>query len=183
MSKVFNPQRLDVAVFSQEEAHLSGRDSLGDYARLAKESDGPISELFLEWRATGERLRAVDGAVHPGLHLHAQAELPLTCQLCMGPVPVPVEVDRRFIFVADEEAAAALDDQSEDDVLVISAEFNLRELIEDELLMALPLVPRHEQCPEAPTLSVQDADFEAVQQDKPNPFAVLASLKDGKKSA
>lgn len=183
MSKAFNPQRLDIAAFSQEKAQLSGRDSLGDYIRLAKESEESVSEFFLEWRAEGERLRAADGAVHPGLHLYAHAELPLTCQLCMGHVLVPVEVDRRFIFVADEEAAAALDDQSEDDVLVISAEFDLHELIEDELLMAMPLVPRHDQCPETPKLSAQDADFEVVQQDKPNPFAILASLKDGKKGA
>ncbi len=181
MSKVFNPERLDIAAFSQEKAQLSGRDPLGGYARLLNESSRQASELFLEWRANGERLRAADGAVHPGLHLYAQVELPMTCQLCMGHVSVPVEVDRRFIFVADEEAAATLDDQSEDDVLVISQEFNLRELIEDELLMSMPLVPRHEQCPEAPKMTVQDADFEVLEKDKPNPFAILATLKGGGK--
>lgn len=182
-SRTFNPERLDVAEFSQAKGQLSGHDSLQKYGRLEKELRAPSPGVTVEWQAEGERLRAADGAMRPALHLQASADLPMTCQLCMGETVVPVAVDRHFVFVADETAAAALDDISEDDVLVLSAEFNLRGLIEDELLMALPLVPRHEKCPEAPPLSSQDADFEAALQDKPNPFAALASLKKGKKDA
>ena len=181
MSRAFNPQRLDVAAFSQEKAQLSGRESLQSFSRLVKEAHGPADELAIAWQTQGERLRASDGVVYPAMHLRVQAELQLTCQLCMSEAAVPVEVDRHFIFVAGEEAAAALDDQSEEDVLALSPEFNLRELIEDELLMALPLVPRHEQCPEAPSLSVEDADFQEAMEEKPNPFASLVSLKSNKK--
>ena len=181
MSRAFNPQRLDVAAFSQEKAQLSGRESLQSFSRLAKEAHNPADELAIEWKAEGGRLRASDGVTHPAVHLRVQAELQLTCQLCMSEAAVPVEVDRHFLFVAGEDAAAALDDQSEDDVLELSPEFNLRELIEDELLMALPLVPRHEQCPETPSFSVEDADFQEALEEKPNPFASLASLKSNKK--
>ena len=62
-------------------------------------------------------------------------------------------------------------------MLALSREFNLMELIEDELLMALPLVPRHEMCPVQPKMTVSDDDFESTSGDKPNPFAVLGSLK------
>ena len=186
MSRIFSPERLDVAEFSQAKAQLSGHDSLQKFGRLANELHAPSPaspDLMVEWQAEGERLRAADGAMRPALHLQACAHFPMTCQLCMGEAVVPVAVDRHFVFVADEEAALALDDISDDDVLVLSPEFNLRELIEDEMLMALPLVPRHEECPEVPPLSAQDADFEAALQDKPNPFAALASLKSGKKDA
>ncbi|MGB3068734.1 MAG: YceD family protein [Ottowia sp.] len=183
MSRTFTPERLDVAEFSQAKAQLSGHDSLQKYGRLEKELRASPADLSIDWQAEGERLRAADGAMRPALHLHARADLPLTCQLCMGETMEPVEIDRYFVFVADEEAAAALDDISEDDVLVLSSEFNLRALIEDELLMALPLVPRHDECPEAPPLSAQDADFDAAMEDKPNPFAALASLKTGKKQS
>ena len=41
----------------------------------------------------------------------------------------------------------------------------------------LPLVPRHDECPDAVQLSVQSADFDAAQEEKTNPFAALAALK------
>ena len=76
--------------------------------------------------------------------------------------------------------AAALDDASEDDVLALSGELDVRELVEDELLLALPLVPRHDVCPGAVRLSAQDADFDAAGDERPHPFAGLAALKAGK---
>lgn len=181
MSTTFTPERLAVAEFSQAKASLAGQDSLQKYGRLAKELRDSPSDLKIEWKADGERLRAADGVMRPALHLTAKADLPMTCQLCMGAAQVLVEVDRHFIFVANEAAAAELDDISEEDVLVLSSEFDLRELIEDELLMELPLGPRHDECPESPPMSAQDADFDAAMQDKPNPFAALESLKSRKK--
>lgn len=91
-----------------------------------------------------------------------------------------LDVDRSYRFVADEATASALDDSCEEDLLVLSREFNLSELIEDELLMALPLVPMHEICPEQPKMAVIDADFEQQLQEKPNPFAALEALKSKK---
>lgn len=183
MSRIFNPGRLDVAEFSQARAQLSGLDLLQKYERLLKELRASEVDLKIEWMAEGERLRAADGAIRPALHLRASAELPMTCQLCMSEALVPVDVDRHFIFVESEEAAAELDDVSDEDILVLSTEFDLFGLIEDELLMALPLVPRHDVCPEAPPLSAQDPDFDAAMQDKPSPFAALATLKAAKKTS
>ena len=60
---------------------------------------------------------------------------------------------------------------------MLSREFHLRELIEDELLMALPLVPRHDTCPNPVALASSDEDFEAASAEKPNPFAALAGFK------
>ncbi len=82
------------------------------------------------------------------LHLRADAVLPLTCQRCLGPVEVALAVDRSFRFVADEELAAAEDELAEEDVLALSRSFDLVELVEDELLMEMPLAPRHEVCPD-----------------------------------
>ena len=96
-------------------------------------------------------------------------------------VDVPLEVDREFRFVADEATAEALDDESEEDLLALSREFDLHELIEDELLMALPVVPKHDECPTSVPLASSDDDFEEANAEKPNPFAALAALrKDAK---
>ena len=180
MSKTFNAQRLDVAAFADAKAVLSGTESLQKYERLAQELQAPAPDLTLDWQATGGARKAANGSVYPSVHLQVQATLPLTCQRCMGEVRVPLAVDRHFVFVPDEDTAAALDEASDDDVLALAPDFDLRALIEDELLMALPLVPRHEQCPDAVQLSVQSADFDAAQEEKTNPFAALAALKHDK---
>lgn len=110
------------------------------------------------------------------LHLRVQVSLPLTCQRCLGPVDVLVQIERSFRFVENEAQAELEDDASPEDVLVLSQEFDLAALIEDEVLMDLPVVPRHESCPLPVKLMAVDANFEEAQP-KPNPFAALAGLK------
>ncbi len=177
MTKEHSPDRLDVKAFAQAGAHMSGHDTLLKYERLAQEGQGLHPDLRVDWSADGE-IRSTHGlASEIWLHLKADATLPLTCQRCLQPVDVLLQVDRAFRFVADEATAEALDDESEEDLLALSREFNLRELLEDELIMALPLVPRHEECPQAVRLASSDEDFEAANATAPNPFAALANLK------
>ena len=94
---------------------------------------------------------------------------------CLHPVQTQLTVDRDFRFVADEAAALAEDDVVEEDLLVLSSEFDLLTLLEDELLMALPLVPMHDTC-ESEHMPTSNAE-NAAAQEKPNPFAALAALK------
>jgi uncharacterized protein len=79
--------------------------------------------------------------------------------------------------VATEEIAMEQDDASEEDLLVMLPQFDLLGLLEDELLMALPLVPMHDECPVLPTFSAGMMDVPESVPDKPNPFAALAQLK------
>jgi uncharacterized protein len=92
---------------------------------------------------------------------------------------IDLAVDRTLRFAADEDTAAALDANSEEDVLAMEHKLDLPALAEDELLLALPLVPRHDVCAQSlplgeaasgPAASV--ADGEAA-----HPFAELARLK------
>jgi uncharacterized protein len=93
---------------------------------------------------------------------------------------VPLVVDRTFRFVSDEATAAAEDDQSEEDLLALSRSFDLPELVEDELLMELPVAPRHDVCPEPVKMSAADPDFESASTVREHPFAVLGKLKTTK---
>jgi uncharacterized protein len=110
------------------------------------------------------------------LHVDAHLTLPLICQRCLGPVNVTIHVQRSYRFVESEAQAELEDEESEDDLLVFSGDFDLAALIEDEVLMDMPVVPRHEVCPVPVKLAAVDVDFEAVSV-KPNPFAALAVLK------
>ncbi|MCZ8251061.1 MAG: YceD family protein [Hylemonella sp.] len=177
----FQPRHLDVPAFAQAGVTLRGNDVLSNYERLLQESGGQGADRQVQWEARGAQQSDASGHARIWLHLSARLSLPLTCQRCLGPVDIVLDVARDFRFVATEAQAETEDEEAEEDVLVLSRDFDLQTLVEDELLMALPLVPRHEACPTALTLAVQDADFEAAQQAQPKPFAVLAGLKTGRK--
>ena len=181
----FAAAHLQVKAFAQAGADLAGQETLQKHERLMLETQGQGGDLMVNWAARGEWRPLPGQAGQVWLHLKADAALPMTCQRCLAPVLVPVRVDRSFRFVADEATAAAEDDEAEEDLLVLSQDFNLAELVEDELLMALPLVPRHETCPTEVKLAVADQDFEAANGEagaaKPNPFAVLAALQGDKR--
>ncbi len=181
MSSEFHASRLDVKAFAQAGTVLSGRDLLSKYARLHAETGGQGGDRFVQWEARGEMRTDAGGFAQIWLHLKAAVNLPLTCQRCLGSADIEVAADRAFRFVATEAQAESEDEEAEEDVLVLSRDFDLYALVEDELLMALPLVPRHEVCPTAVKLAAQDADFEAASAAKPNPFAALAGLKGDKR--
>lgn len=180
MKKVFDPRRLDVKAFAEEAGELAGEDPLGSHPRLMAETAGHGAENQLTWSATGELRNAQHVNPEIWLRLRARTVLPLTCQRCMGPVDIPVEVERPFRFVPDETTAMAEDDSSEEDLLALSRDFDLIELVEDELLMDLPVAPRHEVCPEPVKLVVADENFESASTERENPFALLQRLKTGK---
>ncbi|MDB5861025.1 MAG: hypothetical protein JWQ76_4714 [Ramlibacter sp.] len=180
MAKDFDPHRLDVRRFAEEGAELSVDDKLSRFRRLHAETTGPTGERTVHWGARGEMHNARH--VHPEIwvHLEADAKLPMVCQRCLNPVEVPLEVSRSFRFVADEATAVAQDEESEEDILALSRSFDLLELLEDELLMEVPVAPLHAVCPEAVKMSAVDPDFETAQPEKEHPFALLGRLKTGK---
>ncbi|MBU1360816.1 MAG: DUF177 domain-containing protein [Gammaproteobacteria bacterium] len=181
MTKEFSPDRLDVTDFAEKSANLSGCDRLQDFRRLSAEAREPGADGEVRWSATGETRRGVAGQPVPWLHLEAGIALPVICQRCLEPLAVELEFDRWFRFVPDEVTAAAEDENSEEDVLVSSRDFDLRALIEDELLMTLPITPRHEACPVPVRTSAVDPQFSAAQAERENPFAALGALRGEKR--
>lgn len=177
MTKEFSADHLDINAFAKQQGHLGGDEPLARFARLAQEQVGGAPEAQVHWQADGEWQAESGSAGHAWLHLHASVELTLTCQRCLQPALIPVEAEQSFRFVADEATAAEQDEDSDEDLLVVSRDFDLRELVEDELLMAIPMVPMHEQCPDTVQLSVSSPEFDAAGTEKANPFAALASLR------
>ncbi|MDM0114300.1 DUF177 domain-containing protein [Variovorax sp. J22R133] len=180
MKREFAPARLDVAGFAEAGASLSAEDVLGHFPRLAAEAVEPDGDARVQWTAVGEQRKDSAGGAQPWLHLEAETSVPLVCQRCLLPVQTPLYVDRWFRFAPDEDTAAAQDEESDEDVLVVSRDFDLHALIEDELLMEIPVTPRHDECPEEVPLSAVDPDFDQAEKERPNPFAALAKLRDGK---
>jgi uncharacterized protein len=180
MKREFAPERLNVPAFTAAAATLEAADPAPAYVRLVAELAGPAPDAVVRWNASGEERPGADGKAVPWMHLEAEATVPLVCQRCLSPVDTELSVDRWFRFVADEATAEAEDEESDEDLLVVSRDFDLHTLIEDELLMDIPVMPVHEVCPVPVQLSSSDEDFQAAEEAKPNPFAVLEALRPRK---
>jgi uncharacterized protein len=174
----FDPRRLHVPAFSTAAASLGGEWPQSDLTRLAEgvmalPGDGVAAPV--RWSAHGEQRPQAGGAAETWLHLEVHTHVTLQCQRCLQPMTEPLAVDRWFRFVASEDEAARLDEECDDDVLVLSRAFDLRELAEDELILALPIVPRHAVCQEP--LPSDAGDDPIDEEEAPNPFAALAALR------
>lgn len=103
-----------------------------------------------------------------------RAELSASCQRCLEPMSLPIEQSFELLIDASDEDVEAL---QMDTVYTDDGYLDLYEVIEDELILALPLIMMHEDKGCNQYLS-QQADEPQPANEKPNPFAVLASLKD-----
>lgn len=130
-------------------------------------------------------LAAVDGAADYDLEfgrdelgiaylaLRVDAELPLVCQRTLEVYRQPVHVEQRLGLIAHEDEEAALPPGYEA-LLIPDGLVHPGEVIEDELILALPVVPLK---PGAP-IDWNDGSESAVDEERPNPFAVLSKLKN-----
>ncbi len=120
----------------------------------------------IEYRLTGGgRLRG-----KYSLHLAVRGTLIVRCQRCLGEMDYPVNLDRTFLLAKDESELP--DEEFEDDevdYLVVEPGLNVDALVEEEVILSMPLALRHEN--ECPELMVSTSSG------NPNPFKVLAGLK------
>ncbi len=103
--------------------------------------------------------------------IHLDGQVMLTCRRCLEGVPFDLEVDERIVMVRDEAELPELEEETAGiDVIVQPERLDVAALLEEEILLALPLAPAH---PEGAC----GADREVAQQQRENPFAALAKLK------
>src|SRR5918994_3127621 len=104
----------------------------------------------------------------PSLRIKVRGTLELRCQRCLEPMPFEVQTDETLVLAATlAEIHAEPADAHAPDRVVAGKEMALRELIEDELILAVPYAPRHESC--IPAGAADTAE-------KISPFAGLRGL-------
>ena len=170
MKTDWHPSVLDLHRFTQAEGEWQDATPLSKLQRVLEAcwDQAGLAQRTCQWTLKGE-LRSVAGMAQAWLHLKAEVTLSQQCQRCLEPMDILVQVDRWFRLVADEVTALAEDDAAEEDLLAMDHEFNAFSLLEDDVLLAMPLVPRHDAC-HAPLSA-------ALEEDLPHPFAALAALK------
>ncbi|MBL8378187.1 MAG: DUF177 domain-containing protein [Burkholderiales bacterium] len=105
-----------------------------------------------------------------GIRLSIVAALEAQCQRCMQPVRLPVATEENIEFAATVDGFAD-DGLDQWDTLEHDGRFDVLQLVEDVLLLALPVAPKHEQC------EPQGATYAG---EKVLPFAALAGWKGGR---
>jgi uncharacterized protein len=118
-----------------------------------------------------------DGLDVPFVEIRAEADLPLQCQRTLERFLHPVRVEQRLGLITDEAQEAALPEGVEPFLLAASGELDPAGLVEDELILAVPVVPIDPRSTEV----VAEWPAEGDEERKPNPFAALAALKTQKK--
>jgi uncharacterized protein len=194
-----DPRALDLYDFAKSGRQAAGALRVSQMPRMLAEvpPDAPDRDSVFTWQAEGSTQPELqdDGtdAPQPYLRLAVHGSIWLTCQRCLAPYSQHLDVDATYRIVATEEEADEYPlDDDEIDVIVGSRQFDLVDLIEEELLLSMPLVPKHNVCPETHESLLPEgaADSDAIEDEagedeKPNPFAVLEKLKgsdpDGKK--
>lgn len=106
---------------------------------------------------------------------HTHTKLKLHCQRCMEPVVYEIMSDFVLGIVSTLEEADALPDHYEP-ALTREGSLALRELIEDELILNLPIIPKHELDECKVKLPLAEANNDEGQKGK-NPFQILETLK------
>lgn len=159
------PILIDPLKFAREGRSQAGKLPVGEldervYSDLS-DTSGDVEYALDGFRDRLNRL---------SLRLHLSAELKVTCQRCMESMPYSLDTDSVVTLFTDPDKLEEACEQDEElDAIIAEPELNLTALIEDEIIMGLPLSPKHDDCGRE-TLSLAKAD-------KPNPFAVLAALK------
>ncbi len=99
--------------------------------------------------------------------------LEVRCQRCLEPLALPIESHSRVALVGSEEAAAAVPAELET-ALAPEGRMHLADLVEEELLLALPAAPRHP----GPCSGEHDeqTDAESFAEAAQRPFADLGAL-------
>ncbi|OYY48614.1 MAG: hypothetical protein B7Y55_13195 [Polynucleobacter sp. 35-46-207] len=174
--------------------------AIPDLPRLAQEASKVEVGDGFEWVVKTYFVDSPGSEPHQILQLGLKGRLQMICQRCLQDCPVDLSEERQFVMVATEAladaypiseerqfvmvATEALADAYpiEDDELepiVASQHFDLLSLIEDEILLSLPLIPKHpEGACQAHASSFGDAKTGADALEKPeNPFNILKNMK------
>ena len=159
------PKQIDPWRVSEQGLSYTGVVELIDFPRLAPLLIRPQGQVSYAFRFSR------DGLGRPLVAGHAQATLWQTCQRCSQPVAVPVDSDFQLVVVEGLDEAAALSEEF-DPLLADDAEINLLDLLEDELLLSLPVVARHEACH-----AWKFDDEPVAAESRENPFRILRKLK------
>lgn len=164
------PAQIDPIRLAEEGGRLNGRLSTRSMHRLLSLCASPPVQVVidLQFERAGRNRWEMHGKV--------AGEVTLVCQRCLQPFVYRMDVAPQVMFARSDAEERHLSDDGAREVVLVTAPLVLSELIEDELLLGLPMIPMHADgvCAAVPAASKGAKDDTTA---RPNPFAVLGKLK------
>jgi uncharacterized protein len=128
---------IDGLQFARAELERRGAVSMERFPRLAQSQ---CSTEGLKYHLLGGRA----GNGKPCLWLSVRGSMELPCQRCLDPVRVPIAIDAELQLAETVREISEADDEI--DRVLASRRMDVASLVEDEVILALPMAPRHEEC-------------------------------------
>jgi uncharacterized protein len=162
------PAFIDPKRLASQATNLKGVVALAQMSRLRDMLYGIQGEAYIDW------LFALDDKSRPIINGRLQAQMTLFCQRCLQPMLYPVDVQVALIVLTEK-----LDNDDEstgyEPIILNDAQVSLVKLIEDELILAMPIIAKHTTCP---SNNYQlDENISENNNIINNPFQALSALK------
>ena len=176
MSESSIPAYADTRKIFLQQADISGNISLDRLPRFSKDLADSVGRVTvqLSFRLSDAKERLITGSLH--------AEVNVFCQRCLKPLAIALSDDIKLALVRDEDAAKRLAAEL-DPWICEDHKLDLAEMIEEQLILCMPLVNYHDtgECMNRKNFVTAAAlEKQAIAgESRENPFAVLKSLKDG----
>ncbi len=106
------------------------------------------------------------------LQVIINGEIPLHCQRCLGKLTYLLNIQREILLAENENELSHLDEIETIDGILADSNLDILELIEDEIILSLPISPRHR---ENECSAQEFTDSNPI--GEKNPFVALAKLK------
>lgn len=163
------PEQIDPLRLAKNEVKLTGCYDISRLIRLQDRLCEVRGQVEFSWlfRFNEDRRAVIQG--------HIQAILPMICQRCLKPMEYAVQAETALAVLRVGESEDLIPEGFEP-LILEQMPVSLLSLVEDELILALPIIAKHEHCP-ANEYVLADEDTLAPEEKRPNPFAVLAALK------
>jgi uncharacterized protein len=176
MSSTPLPKQVDIRKLIAVGTEISVREPLQNFARLAtmlEMCDGDV-ELKLHLYVDDGRIKRIDGEV--------RAEVSVLCQRCLQPMMLPIDSTFAVGAVWSDDEAGRLPKYLEPYIVGEGLQ-DIRDLLEDELILCVPYAAYHERedCAGDYLQETTEEPGDTVKAEKPNPFQVLEQLKPGNK--
>lgn len=167
--------RFDAFELSRLRQRLAGQIAVARLPRLAAELAERVGQI--DYSVQG----APDAQGYPGASLSLKGTLRLRCERCGEPLDFALGREVHFRFVRSEAEADALplEGEGDEEVVVGSTSMSLSDWIEEEVILSLPVAPKHEGCTAA-ALAGENPEVAAeapLAEGRRQPFAALASLR------
>lgn len=165
------PEHIEPLRLARSQRLLHGRLPLSRMPRLVTSLEDDAGEIDVDLKFD------VDVTGIAWMEGYLTGTLSLCCQRCMQQLLMPIDVTFKLAMIESESEIERLGEQYEPLLLEDDSLVSVVELVEDELLLALPIVPKHDTVECNAGEEIVEQVVEVKPEPKKNPFAVLADLK------